>query len=301
MTPFGASTRYLHPMRNLCLALVAGVAAAQENTSGVPIPTPPDFDRTDPQVHGRQLAEYADRYDSGWRDSYARSSITLFDANGDSVQRDSVQLILEKNTGDKSIVRFLTPAEIKGVAALTHEHPDTTDDSWLYLPATKRVRRISGANKTASFQGTEFTYEDLSNRIVSKYEWRLLEESELQTADGDAPVYVLQATPSYRDTGYSKLIVYLHREAWRQERVEFFDRAGRLLKVLNNRVWRHRHGRFWRALQIEMTNVQTKKRTVIDASTQMLNLSLYTNARTGEPRPNLTDKQFTTVALTGRR
>jgi hypothetical protein len=285
----------------LAAGLVLAPLKAQANTSGVPVPVLPEFDPSDPERYGRQLADYADLYDTGWRDSYARSAMTLFDANGDSVRRDSVQLILEKPDGDKSIVRFLTPAEIKGVAALTHEHPDATDDSWLYLPATKRVRRISGANKTASFQGTEFTYEDLSNRIVSKYDWRFLEESDLDKDADTMPVYVLEARPRYADTGYSKLVIYLHRHAWRQERIEFFDKAGRLLKVLENRGWRRRHGRFWRADSISMRNVQTKKRTVIDSSTQMLNMSLHVNERTGKPRPNFTDKQFTTATLAGKR
>ena len=292
-------------MRSVCSLSAACLAllplTAQDNTSGVPVPTLPEFDERDPARYGRQLADYADLYDSGWKDSYARSAITLFDANGDSVRRDSVQLILERPDGDKSIVRFLTPAEIKGVAALTHEHPDATDDSWLYLPATKRVRRISGANKTASFQGTEFTYEDLSNRIVAKYDWRFLGERDLETDAGVAPVYVLEARPRYADTGYSKLIIHMHRDAWRQERIEFFDKAGRLLKVLENRGWRRRHGRFWRADTVEMRNVQTKKRTVIDSSTQLLNMSLHVNQRTGEARPNFTDKQFTTAALAGKR
>lgn len=285
----------------LVAGLVLGGLFAQDNASGVPVPKLPEFDKSDAKVYGRQLADYADLFDTGWKDSYARSTMTLFDANGDSVRRDSVQLILEKSEGDKSIVRFLTPAEIKGVAALTHEHPDATDDNWLYLPATKRVRRISGANKTASFQGTEFTYEDLSNRIVAKYDWRFVEETDVETAEGKMPVYKLEAKPRYKDTGYSRLVIYLHREKWRQERIEFFDKADRLLKVLDNGRWKHRHGRFWRPVLVEMKNVQTKKRTVIDSSTQMLNMSLYTNKRTGKKRPNFSDKQFTTNSLTGKR
>lgn len=281
--------------------LLAGVAPAQEDVSGVPVPKLPKFETTEATTYGRQLADYADLYDTGWKDSYALSTMTLFDANGDSVKRNSVQLILEKASGDKSIVRFMTPAEIKGVAALTHEHPDATDDNWLYLPATKRVRRISGANKTASFQGTEFTYEDLSNRIVAKYDWRFIEEKTIETSEGNVDVFAVAAKPRYKDTGYSKLVVYLNRTKWRQERIEFFDKAGQLLKVLDNSKWKHRHGRFWRPVKIEMRNVQTKKRTVIDSSTQMLNMALYTNKRTGKKRPNFTDKQFTTDALAGKR
>lgn len=283
------------------LLLCGGSLCAQDNTSGVPVPPLPAFDASDAAIHGRALADYADLYDTGWRDSYVISEMTLFDANGDSVERRAVQLVLERPDGDKSIVRFLTPAEIKGVAALTHEHPDATDDNWLYLPATKRVRRISGANKTASFQGTEFTYEDLSNRIVDKYDWRFLQEQEIDTAGGPVPVRSLEARPRYADTGYSRLVVHLHRDHWRQERIEFFDKAGRLLKVLDAGDWRHLHGRFWRPMRLEMRNEQTRRRTLIETTRLLLNLSLYENERTGEPRPNLTDAQFTTDAITGRR
>lgn len=288
------------------VGLLLTSSAFAQNVSGVEVPEQPDFDTESPAKYGRQLADYADLYDTGWKDSYAVSKMTLFDARGDSVERSTVQLILEKDDGDKSIVRFRSPSEIKGVAALTHEHPDATDDNWLYLPATKRVRRISGANKTASFQGTEFTYEDLSNRIVAKYDWLWLEDTtlEVEGPDGtavEAEVFKLQAKPLYENTGYSKLVIYLNKESWRQERIEFYDKAERLLKVLTNEEWVHRHGRFWRPMRITMENQQTKKKTVIESSSQLLNLSLYTSERTGKPRKNLTDANFTTQALTGKR
>ncbi len=277
-----------------CVVVAAGALPGQGDATAVP--PLPEFERGDATVFGRQLADYADRFDSGWRDSYASSVMTLYDAGGDSVQRAVVQLILEGADGDKSIVRFRSPAEVKGVAALTHEHPDATDDSWLYLPATKRVRRISGANKTASFQGTEFTYEDLSNRIVDKYDWRFVEERALDRDGEPAPVYVVEAVPRDPDSGYSKLVVYLHREHWRQERIDFYDRAGTLLKVLRFGEWEHLHGRFWRAKQLSMDNAQTKKRTVLEIRAQLLDLSRY-KSRSGEPRRNLTDEDFTTRAL----
>lgn len=275
--------------------------ASVENTSGVPVPELPEFDKTDPSVYGRQLADYADLYDTGWKDSYAKSRMTLIDASGDSVERDSVQLILEKDEGDKSIVRFMSPAEIKGVAALTHEHPDATDDNWLYLPSTKRVRRISGANKTASFQGTEFTYEDLSNRVVAKYDWKYLGDAEVESDGETRSVYRVEARPRYEDTGYARLVVEFDHATWRPERIEFFDKADQLLKVLVNDQWKLRHGRFWRPVRVTMSNVQTGKKTVIVSELQLLNFSLYKSKRTGKARPNMTDDQFTTRALTGGR
>ncbi len=272
----------------------------ERNTSGVKVPDAPTFSRDTPDRYGTQLAEYLDRFDSGWVDQYIASKLTLYDRRGDSIRRAITQMILEGDSGDKSIIRFKSPAEIKGVAALTHEHAAATDDNWLYLPATKRVRRISGANKTASFQGTEFTYEDLSRRVVQKYAWRFLSESNTTTEAGQTAAYKLEAIPSYKNTGYSRLLIYINKDRWRVERVEFYDKAQRLLKVRVNSNWRHVHGRFWRPYRVEMKNEQTQKRTVIEIKRLYLNLSLYKSKRTGRSRKNLTAKHFTTRALERR-
>ncbi len=285
--------------------MLAGALAPQAlyaggNSSGAPVPPVPKFSTESNEARGLEIAQYMDLFDTGWKDQYSTSRMTLYDARGDSVQRSVVQMTLERPEGDKSIVKFRSPAEIKGVAALTHEHPDATDDNWLYLPASKRVRRISGANKTASFQGTEFTYEDLSSLIIAKYDWRFLVEDELKSDGAEQPVYKLEARPNYRNTGYSRLVVYVNRDLWRIERIDFYDKAGRLLKVLENSDWTQLHGRFWRAQRLEMKNVQTKKRTVIEVKNLLVNLGLYRSPKSGKQRSNLTDRHFTTRSLEGR-
>ena len=149
-------------MKAILLASLAFWSAPAARDVSVPIPPQPEFNSADPVAYGTELASYADLYEQGWKDEVSQGRMTLFDAGGDSVERTFTRIVLEHaKDGDKSIIKFLKPAEIKGVAALTHENPGSSDDNWLYLPSNKRVRRISGANKTASFQGTEFTYEDL--------------------------------------------------------------------------------------------------------------------------------------------
>ena len=282
----------------LTLVALSPAMAVEPNTSGVPIPDAPSFTTADPDAHGLQIAEHVDRFDQGWVDEVLQGTMTLFDADGDSVRRTINRMVYERpEAGDKIITRFLSPAEIKGVAALTHESPGSADDNWLYLPANKRVRRIAGANNTASFQGTEFTYEDLGNLDPREYEWRFLEETTLERDGSSIPVYRLDARPTYADTGYSRLVVYVHRDHWRHERVEFFDKAGRLLKTRDATDWRQLHGRFWRSFRIEMTNHQTGKRTLLEQDRYFVNLSLYTSSRTGEPRPNLREDLFTTRSL----
>jgi hypothetical protein len=254
-----------------------------------PVPTVPSFHKGDAVQYGLQLARYADKYDDGWADQYSKGKMTLFDARGDSVQREIKQMTMEGSNGNKSLVRFMRPAEIRGVAALTHEHTAATDDSWLYLPASRRVRRISGANRTASFQGTEFTYEDLSTFQVDRYKWRYLQ-------DGSGETYQLEAIPTYKDTGYSKLVVTLHKKHWRGESIVYFDKAGRKLKTLTSSKWDHIHGRFWRAKRLDMVNHQTGKRTLLELRSVFVNLSLYPK-KSGGMRKGLTSDRFTKRAL----
>ena len=91
-------------------AAFAKDASSKTPTSPKPPPVP-EFNKSDPVAYGRAVADYADRFDSGWKDEYGRNVMTLFDASGDSVRRDSVRIILEKEEGDKSIIRFLAPIE----------------------------------------------------------------------------------------------------------------------------------------------------------------------------------------------
>lgn len=272
-------------------------AAIAQNTSGVAVPDQPEFDKSDPAVYGQQLAVYSDLFEAGWKDEVTQGQMTLFDAEGDSVRRSFSRLALEGKDGDKFITKFLSPAEIKGVAALTHENPGSSDDNWLYLPSNKRVRRISGANNTASFQGTEFTYEDLASVDPREYEWRFLEETTIERGGEKLSVYKLDAKPTYADTGYSHIVMYLHTEHWRQERVDYYDKAGQLLKTRDSDRWESYHGRFWRAQSIDMTNHQTGKRTLLEQQKDFLNLSLYTSSKTGKARPSLGEDLFTTRAL----
>ena len=280
----------------LAYTTTASAPVLADNTSGVPIPSEPTFPTGDPRTRGHAIAKHADAYDSGWIDQYLQARMTLIDARGQEVVRETRGMTLEGSAGDKALVRFMSPADIRGVAALIHEHPQTADDTWLYLPATRRVRRIAGANRTASYHGTDFTYEDLSSLIVERYEWRFLRET-TDTVDGqEEVVYELEARPNYEDTGYSKLVLTVSRDNFRTSHVDFYDKAGEPLKTLIASKWKVYHGRFHRPLKLDMRNHQTGKRTVIEASSIYLNLSRYPR-RDGSARSNLTDEQFTRRAL----
>ena len=279
----------------LFLSSMTGAALAKEaNTSGVSIPAEPTF-KSDAAAHGKQIAQHVDSFDSGWVDSYAKSTITIINARGDKSVSKTRQLTLEAKGGNKALIRYMSPASVRGVAALTHENHKGTDDSWLYLPASRRVRRVAGANRTSSFQGTEFTYEDITRIVPSRYKWKFVEK----TKKNGASVLKVEATPTYKNTGYSKLHFYFNPKHWRAEEIEFYDKGDRLLKVLTFGKWKLHHGRFWRARKLSMKNKQTQKQSIIEISTQFVNVALYSK-KDGTARKGLKESAFTRRALESR-
>lgn len=283
----------------LCAFFMTGVYAEKpKNKTSVPIPKQPEFTVSDAKVYGKQLVDYSDAYNEGWVDEIVKGQMTLFDAKGDSVRRAFTRMTYERSKkGDKVIIKFTSPAEIKGVSALTFENPGSSDDNWLYLPSTKRVRRISGANNTASFQGTEFTYEDLNDLDPVEYDWKFLAETTLNRGGENIPVYKIDAKPTYKNTAYSHVILYIHKTNWLQIQVDYYNKAGKHFKTRKASGWQLFHGRFWRNYRVEMENHRTGKRTLLELQKFYVDLSKYESSRTGKNRKNLKEAMFTTRAI----
>ena len=162
--------------------------------------------------------------------------------------------------GDKSLITFNSPRDVKGTATLTYTHKSGSDDQWLFLPAVKRVKRISSDNKSGPFMGSEFAYEDLSSQEVEKYTYKYLREETI--AEGKAAV--VERDPVDPKSGYARQVVWYNLDkGYRIEKVEFYDRKNALLKTLNYRNYQLYLGKHWRAGEMHMANHQTNKETTL--------------------------------------
>ena len=214
---------------------------------------------------GLAVAEEADRRDLGWGDNQSRLQMVLRNRNGDESRRELRRHALENDeegAGDKSLVIFDGPRDVKGTALLSHTRIVEPDDQWLFLPALKRVKRISSANKSGPFVGSEFAYEDLLSQEVDKYEYRFVGE---ETVEGQ-PAWIVERFPRYPNSGYTKQIVWWDQQEYRILRIDFYDRKEELLKTLVYSGYERYQERYWRADRLVMTNHQTGKSTdlVID-------------------------------------
>ncbi|WP_260259192.1 outer membrane lipoprotein-sorting protein [Vibrio intestinalis] len=212
---------------------------------------------------GLEIAQERKVRDQGWSDSVATMEMILRNASGESSTRLMRLKSLEVNgDGDKGLTIFDEPRDVKGTAFLNHSHVVDADDQWLYLPALKRVKRISSRNKSGPFMGSEFSYEDLSSFELEKYSFNLVNQEQFEGQDA----YVLEQVPTDKYSGYTKQMVWLDTEHYRPLKIEFYDRRGALLKTLAFNDYQLYLDKYWRAHKMKMVNHQSGKSTELNTS-----------------------------------
>ncbi len=213
-----------------------------------------------PEEEGLRIAREIDRRDSGFIDNTASMKMILRNRHGQESKRIIRMRTLEvTGDGDKSLIIFDTPRDIKGTAFLSYTHVKGQDDQWIYLPALKRVKRIASNNKSGPFMGSEFAYEDLSSQEVEKYTYRYLKDDTLN----GAACFVVERIPTDKNSGYTKQIVWIDKVLYIPEKLEYYDRKGSLLKTLTLHDYKQYLDKFWRANRMEMINHQTGKSTTL--------------------------------------
>lgn len=197
---------------------------------------------------------------------YTKMTMRLVDKKGRERLRKVVQYEKIGKDGDKRIlIRFLAPADIKGTGLLTLEHKKGEDDQWLYLPAMRKVRRISPANKSDRFVGTDFTYQDLKSEEMSRYDYALAGKDTVR----DELCYRVEAVPKdakeRRRSAYSKRVLWISARHFVLVKAFFYDKRGERFKTLQAYEIRRVEGsEKWRARRLEMRNLKTKHSTILN-------------------------------------
>lgn len=213
-----------------------------------------------PEQRGLEIALEQDKRDVGFKDSQSTLTMILRNRHGEETTRELRNRTLEVDAdGDKTLVIFDTPRDVKGTAFLSYTHKEGNDDQWLYLPALKRVKRISSSNKSGPFVGSEFAYEDIASQEVEKYNWKYIGDEDV---DG-MTCFIVESYPVDKKSGYTKRIAWVDQAEYRNMKVEFYDKKSELLKTLTYKGYQEYVGQYWRADEMHMTNHQTGKSTIL--------------------------------------
>jgi outer membrane lipoprotein-sorting protein len=221
-------------------------------------------------ITNEELAKQSDATTDGFVSSSSNMTMTLINAHNQKTIRDMKSITLEGRNGDKSLMEFLSPADVKGTKMLTHEYINKDDNQWMYLPALKRIKRIASRNKSGSFMGSEFSYEDTGNAKWEEFTY--VDGLEEVTIDGVVCLKGVRV-PKDKYSGYTKQITWIEKERKLVKRVDYYDRKKELLKTAIFSKWKKIDGVYVMG-QIHMTNHQNGKQTILEWSDQKIKVGL---------------------------
>jgi Outer membrane lipoprotein-sorting protein len=182
--------------------------------------------------------------------------VQVFDARGKVSDKRWTFERLGAHGQSKSVLRFTAPPEVKGVALLVINHPDRASDQWMWTPALERDRRIALQDRSTRFFGTDFSFEDLEERDVNQYDYRMLGE---EVVDG-VPCWRIESIPKPgKSSQYTRSIAWVRKVDYVFARLEnhIRDQIARRLSYLDIQNIQG----IWTARQLEMADLRRKSLT----------------------------------------
>jgi len=225
-----------------------------------------------------QVARRVQDRDTG-RDSRAELRMKLFDRRGRARERALTLLTLRRPEGDRSLIRFTYPNDIRGTGFLVWEHPQQDDERFLYLPSLGRVRRIAGSEAQDSFVGSDFSYEDIGGREFDDYTYALLDENaSWPHPDGQArPAYRLESRRKDASVAFPRVVSLVLKDSFVVVQADVFNRRNEKQKVYTVGRLQQVQG-IWTVLASVMTNDLDRTRTELAVDKVAYNTGLTDDA-----------------------
>jgi Outer membrane lipoprotein-sorting protein len=181
---------------------------------------------------------------------YSRFTMELLDAKGSRRERE-VHLWISRQPGDgtvRALLKFAAPSDIRNTGLLTWEQPgDKEDDQWLYLPATKTAKRITGGGKKQPFMGSDLAFEDMRPENLDVHDYSITGTAKVE----GAACWIIQAVPSTarekRDSGYTRRLLWIRQDRYTTVKSEFYARGDKLVKTGEYSGWKQAGEGLWRA------------------------------------------------------
>ena len=158
----------------------------------------------------------------------------------------------------KAVLRFTAPAEVKGVALLIVNHTDRASDQWMWTPAIERDRRIAAQDRSTRFFGTDFSFEDLEERDVDQFDYKLLGDD---TIDGAACWKIESKPKESKSSQYTSSLVWVRKDNYAVAQIEDYSKT-KLIRRIHYSDIQNVSG-IWTPRTVEVYDANRKSRTVL--------------------------------------
>ena len=197
----------------------------------------------------------------------AVSTLKIYDAKGRERIRQTSMASREFDKGAtmKRIIRFLSPAELKGTGMLIYDYQEENDDMWIYMPALRKTRRIVSSEKSKSFMGSEFSNSDMSAPNLDDFDYTLLGS---ESADG-CDCWMIESIPINEDImdemGFDRKITWIGKKDYVLRKAEYYNENNELFKEMRAGEVKpiDPSGKKHMAMYMEMVNKENGRRSVM--------------------------------------
>ena len=221
-------------------------------------------------ITGLEVMEKVYNRDTGNSQS-SKMTMTLENRYGDKRVRKIVQFLKDFGKVEKKIMFFTAPSDVKNTSFMSwsYDNENKSDEQWIYLPAIKRIKRISSDNKSDYFMGSDFTYDDLGDRKPTDDNNKIVKMEQMNNEE----CYVVESISKEEDYIYSKVISWVIKDKWVGLKREFYDEDGELLKTLEVKEIKNMDG-ILTIMKSVMTNVQKNHKTAIELEDVIYNTAV---------------------------
>ena len=194
----------------------------------------------------------------GWGKLSAHLHMELTQGSASATRDLDVRMLEAESSGERDLVRVLKPADLKGTAVLTYTHDSAADEQWVYLPAIRRVKRLTLESKGGAFLSSQFAFEDLLPFQLQKYTYRRLPDD---TYQGE-PCYVMESVPVAGSSVYGRLVHWIAKSDYRLLKTRFFDKDNYLQKTLYIEKHQLYRDKYLRPVRLKMVDESSGDTTV---------------------------------------
>jgi len=225
----------------------------------------------------REIMEKVDARDDG-DNMVANIKMTLIDKNDNRRIREMKVFNKDKGKDTWKLQFFLSPADVKDTGFLTYDYyeGERDDDQWLYLPDLRKTKRIATSDKSSAFMGSDFSYADMTSRVLDEWKYKLLKESEVN----GHKVWLIEALPADKEVenryGYTKSVIFIRQDIFLGVRAVHWLKSGKKIKYQEMLGVKQIDG-IWVSTEYRMKttkNKVTQHKTVMEWSDIQFNQSL---------------------------
>ena len=208
----------------------------------------------------------------------------------------------ENKKDSKGVSILLEPASERGIGMLTYDYddPDKDMESWLYLSALGKVKRMASGTgedrEPVSVFGSEFTTEDMETGNVDEYTYKILQEGPFSGRE----VWVIEATPKpirVAKTEYSKVLYWVDKERYTLLKAQTYDKRGKPFKQIAFAAIEQINGH-WVARDVTLINLQSQRLSNMKTEAISMNVEVDDEFLT---QRTLTDFAYREKTLEGLR